>query len=263
MVGVHGGAIWLPDYYNCSPVAFAACRPVEESHRVGARFIIGSKCSSLKPLGKDITRIFKVIFHHKRRYYRKAGFFSGLNNFWCVDKSSDITNTLDRFNRKGKALSVSSFDFSTLYTKIPHDKLIDVLCKLVDSTFNDTTRKFMSVGLQRAYWVKGVRGKKFKYDADTVKECIRYLIKNAFFRVGNLVFRQIIGIPMGSDPAPFFANLFLFHYECKWIDNLKKQDYHRARKFHNVFRFIDDLLAINDGGEFGKSFLDIYPPSWC
>ena len=179
---------------------------------VGARFIIGSKCSSLKPLGKDITRIFKVIFHHKRRYYRKVGFFSGLNNFWCVDKSSDITNTLDRFNRKGKALSVSSFDFSTLYTKIPHDKLIDVLGKLVDSTFNDTTRQFMSVGLKRAYWVKGVRGKKFKYDATIIKECIRYLISNAFFRVGNLVFRQIIGIPMGSDPAPFFANLFLFFF---------------------------------------------------
>ena len=29
---------------------------------------------------------------------------------------------------------------------------------------------------------------------------------------------------------------------------------------HNIFRFIDDLLAINDQGEFGKSFLEIYPP---
>ena len=155
---------------------------------------------------------------------------------------------------------MSSFDFSTLYTKIPHDKLIDVLCKLVDSTFNDTTRKYMSVGHNRAYWVKGVRGTKFIYDADTIKECLRYLIKNAYFRVGNLIFRQIIGIPMGSDPAPFFANLFLFYYECNWIDRCKKEDYKKARKFHNIFRFIDDLLAINDGGEFGKSFLDIYPP---
>ena len=25
---------------------------------------------------------------------------------------------------------------------------------------------------------------------------------------------QIIGIPMGSDPAPFFANLFLAHKEA-------------------------------------------------
>ena len=33
--------------------------------RVSSRFIIGSKISSLKPLGKCITRIFKVIFLHK------------------------------------------------------------------------------------------------------------------------------------------------------------------------------------------------------
>ena len=185
---------------------------------IGSRFIIGSKCSSLKPLGKDITRIFKVLFHHKRRYYRKAGFFTGLNNFWCVDKSSDITDTLTRINHKVNARSVASFDFSTLYTKIPHDKLIEILSQLIDSTFNDTTRKLMSVGNKRAYWVKGIRCKRYLYDAGTVKECLKYVIGNAFFRVGNLIFRQRIGIPMGSDPAPFFATLFIFHYECVWID---------------------------------------------
>ena len=33
----------------------------------------------------------------------------------------------------------------------------------------------------------------------------------------------------------------------------------RARKFGNVFRFIDDLNAINDGGEFESNFRNIYP----
>ena len=189
---------------------------------IGSRFIIGSKCSSLKPLGKDITRIFKVIFHHKRRYYRKAGFYSGLNNFWCVNKNSDITDTLDRINRKANAKSVSSFDFSTLYTKIPHDKLIDILSKLADSTFNDTTRKFMSVGSKRAYWVKGVRNKRFIYDSGTVKECLKYLINNAYFRVGNLVFRQRIGIPMGSDPPHFLPIYFYFTTSAFGLINVRK-----------------------------------------
>ena len=65
-----------------------------------------------------------------------------------------------------------------------------------------------------------------------------------FFRVGDCVFRQIIGIPMGSDPAPFFANLFLFHYECEWIKKLaKNKKIGLARKFKNTFRFIDDLIT--------------------
>ena len=33
-----------------------------------------------------------------------------------------------------------------------------------------------------------------------------------------------------------------------------------ARKFGRVFRFIDDLLAINDGNEFEKHYREIYPP---
>ena len=33
-----------------------------------------------------------------------------------------------------------------------------------------------------------------------------------------------------------------------------------ARRFINVFRYIDDLIAINDGGFFNRVFKDIYPP---
>ena len=52
---------------------------------------------------------------------------------------------------------------------------------------------------------------------------------------------------MGSDPAPFVANLFLYFYENKFLDKLKKEDLH-------VFRFI-----LNDNNEFAKSYKEIYP----
>ena len=40
---------------------------------------------------------------------------------------------------------------------------------------------------------------------------------------------------------------------------MKNENFQTARKFGNVFRYIDDLLAINDGGEFESNYLDIYP----
>ena len=40
---------------------------------------------------------------------------------------------------------------------------------------------------------------------------IEYLIDNIFIEVGNKVFRQTIGIPMGTDCAPQLANLFLLN----------------------------------------------------
>ena len=76
--------------------------------------------------------------------------------------------------------------------------------------------------------------------------------------------RQAIGIPMGIDPAPFWANLYLYSYEEDFISNLVKnggkEGKIRARHFHSNRRFIDDLCAMNDGGEFGRSNTEIYPP---
>ena len=212
----------------------------------------------MKPIGKNITKIFKVIFRYKKRYCRKEGLFSGLKNFWCIDKNAEVTDMLDGVNLKKKARTISTFDFTTLYTKIPHTKLIDVLSKLVDSIFSGTVRTRMAVGNKMAYWVKGT-SKNQTYNSNQVKSSLEFLIKNAYFHVGDTIFRQIVGIPMGSDPAPFFANLFLFYYECLWMKNLRKNNIGRGKKFANIFRFIDDLIVVNDNGEFERSWKEIYP----
>ena len=69
---------------------------------------------------------------------------------------------------------------------------------------------------------------------------------------------QVIGMPMESDPAPFFANLFLAHKEADWVKTQRKLGTINVRKINNSFRFIDDLLSLNDGITFGKQCKDIY-----
>ena len=68
------------------------------------------------------------------------------------------------------------------------------------------------------------------YSKESIKSVLEYVIDNAFFQVGSKVFRQVIGIPMGSDPAPFIANLFLYIYENRFMTNLKKTNLSRAKK---------------------------------
>ena len=134
-------------------------------------------------------------------------------------------------NARSKGTSVSTFDFSTLYTKIPHDTLISVLNSIVDFCFNGGERDYLSINDFGAKWVKDPSSSDQVFDKRRVKGCIKYLLNNCFFTVGNYLFQQQIGIPMGSDPAPFFANLFLYHYERQWLLNLKKKDLAKARKF--------------------------------
>ena len=56
-----------------------------------------------------------------------------------------------------------------------------------------------------------------------------------------------------------FANLFLYFYESKWMNELKKNDLTKVRKLCKLFRFIDDLNSINDAGEFESDYSNIYP----
>ena len=73
-----------------------------------------------------------------------------------------------------------------------------------------------------------------------IKDAVAYSFFNCYFTVGPKILCQIIGIPMGSDPAPFFANSILYFYESKLMKELKKNDLIKARELCNIFRFIED-----------------------
>ena len=52
---------------------------------------------------------------------------------------------------------------------------------------------------------------------------------------GSPLLRQN-GIPMGTDPAPFWANLFLYTYENEYISGLISNDKVKSRHFHTTKR---------------------------
>ena len=64
---------------------------------------------------------------------------------------------------------------------------------------------------------------------------------------------------MGIDPAPFWANLYLYKHECDFMTELIHSDKAQGRKYHCAFRFIDDQCCINDSNDFEKSHNQIYP----
>ena len=66
--------------------------------------------------------------------------------------------------------------------------------------------------------------------------------------VGNSLLRQKIGIPMGIDPALFWANLFVYTYGKKYMLELISNDKVKSHHFHATKHFIDDLGTLSDGG---------------
>ena len=89
-------------------------------------------------------------------------------------------------------------------------------------------------------------------------ELVEYLIDNIYINVGNRVFRQRVGIPMGTDCAPLLANLFLFYYEYRYMKGLIKNNITLAKRFNFIMRYIDDVLTLNNS-RFVTEIQHIYP----
>ena len=91
-------------------------------------------------------------------------------------------------------------------------------------------------------------------------EALIYLLDNIYIRFGTKLYRQIVGILMGTNCAPFVADLFLFCYERDFMTSLsgvKQAEIIEA--FKSTSRYLDDLLNI-DNPYFEEMVSRIYPP---
>ena len=44
-----------------------------------------------------------------------------------------------------------------------------------------------------------------------------FIVVNAYFMLGDQLFLQTLGIPMGANPSPAFADLYLMAYEIQFM----------------------------------------------
>ena len=78
-------------------------------------------------------------------------------------------------------------------------------------------------------------------------DALHYLLDNIFIRFGSKLYRQIVGIPMGTNCAPLVADLFLFCYERDFMLSLSDNNQTDiVEAFNSTSRYLDDLLNIDN-----------------
>ena len=223
------------------------------------RFIIGSRLGVMKPAAKMLVEVLKLVMSMHRRYCDKIRIFTGVERNWIIDNNVKFLEDIDRVNQRKAARNVKMGDFSTLYTGIDQGDLKEKLKLVTDKAFKGGTNQYIRVGKQ-ANWSNG-KGS-FSggvFDKERVHKLIDFVVDNSYFRLGNKVYHQCIGIPMGIDPAPQMANLYLYYYEYIYMEKLTEVDYGKAIKFNKTRRFIDDIGAINNDGILMQEKGNIYP----
>ena len=229
------------------------------------RYIAGSAKCSTKPLSQILTRILTAVKEGLQKYCDTAYARNGVNQMWILKNSKELLENL-----KAQSLhsvnSIKSFNFSTLYTTIPHDKLKSKLKTIFNQCFfhkNGNRRfQYVVIGYKDTYFVRDHSDAPQKYsDADAIK-MLEYLIDNIFVEFGGRIFQQTIGIPMGTKCAPLvadFTDLFIYSYEAEFVQSLLQAGKkHLAQQFNFTYRYIDDVLSLKNT-KFAEYLEFIYP----
>ena len=204
----------------------------------------------------------KLCQQQNQAYCKAIKQYTGINMFFITDNFQKIASDIQYLNSRTKANSISTYDFTSLYTKIPHSSLITNLEWYIDLAFRGAYKrgkKYFSIYSQSANWVGSFCEGTCAFDANNFKTLIKFLINNAFFGCGDKILRQKIGIPMGLDPAPQMANAHLHKYEFDFQQKMAKSNYAVAKSLNHTFRYIDDISPLNDKGNFDKYRSQIYP----
>ena len=237
---------WLPKQHKVPPKC---------------RFVVSGKFCTLKSVSKSISKALKVIqkcIGFRCSYDFK---FEKSSAFWIIDNSVKVHDSFNEINRYHMAKSVNTYDFSTLYTMIPHDKLIERIEKVVRMGFDTSKKNFIRVNKRNATWAEKLPAKPslIYYDIENLMERIKFLLNNLYIIYGGKIYKQVIGIPIGSDCSQDLANLFLFSYEYDHVKSLKDEGNDDAELLGHSHRYIDDLLTLNDIDYMDRICSEIYP----
>ena len=154
---------------------------------------------------------------------------------------------------------LSTYDFSTLYTTLPHHLIKDKPIDLINRTFIRENTQYLACNEECAFFTSDVYNNHNLWSCQKVCDALVYLLDNIFIRVETKLYRQTIGIPMGTNCAPLVADLFLFCYERDFMKSLSRENQADIiEAFNSTSRYLDDLLNI-DNIYFDQMVDRIYP----
>ena len=100
----------------------------------------------------------------------------------------------------------------------------------------------------------------YLWSCQNVCDALSFLLDNIYIRFSTKLYRQIVGIPIGTKCAPLVADLFLFCCEKDFMKDLSSDNQADVIKaFNSPSRYLDDILNI-DNPYFKGMVNQIYPP---
>ena len=138
-----------------------------------------SSCTTTE-LSKLLTSCLTAIKSHVIRYCETVYETSNKNWFWSIKNSGEVLSKLKC--RGFRATSLSTYDFSTLYTTLPHNLIKEKLLDLIEWTFKRALKNYGSLYLacndRKAFFTSSDQSRYTLWSCQNVCDALSYLLDN-------------------------------------------------------------------------------------
>ena len=182
-------------------------------------YITSGRNSLYSNLSKTVSTCLKSLLNTEKINSLFKHKFDNINQYYIIGSNLSIIKHMDKSNRLPLINKpVKTFDFKTLYTNIPHSKLKNNTNKFIQDIFTNNNKKYITYGYSSSHMTNN-KSKSTFTDNELVTH-INKIIDNAYIIYNNHLYKQVSGIPMGTNCAPHLANIFLHIYEKQYIGNI-------------------------------------------
>ncbi len=200
-----------------------------------------------------LSRILQFIKNHLRNYCNASCTY-GNPIYQSMDSSLEA---LQRIKHVRNAKTITTADFSTLYTSLPLQLITQEIFGLVCKMFQNSRQKYLCVSYKSCYYSDQFQTKGNCYTKEDVQEMVYEILNNTVVNFAGFSFQQFSGIPMGGNASPLLADLTLTALEWK---HTSKMSYNAQKEMGMCCWYFDDLLNVN-GKDFIQRSKTIYPAS--
>ncbi|CAF4204798.1 unnamed protein product, partial [Adineta steineri] len=208
----------IPDRTKCE-LAHLYFNPKTHMDGIPVRPIENTIPASTTKISKFLDKILRPLFHDK-----------------CKDTTiidgAHLINELNKYNNKGLLKSTTlfcTFDIHNLYTMLPQEESLAILVEFLN--------------------VHGYKKVKC-IDPITLKELASIVLQENAFAYDKKIYKQTTGGAMGSSFTLTLANIFMWHWQKRLVDEQTK-----TGEFYG--RYIDDIfMTWNKSEQDLKDLLD-------
>ena len=170
----------IPDI--CKNLPFIQIIPKFHKKPVKFRTIISSSKAFTKPLSRKLCLALKLIQKRMQGYCKTIETYTKINPFWIIDNNKEILDIINATNNNRNCRNINTFDFTTLYTTLKHDEILENFQNLFKKAFGKSNNKRIKIDNYNACWHYSN-----KYSSHTIVDqkdllnMLRLLITNTYF----------------------------------------------------------------------------------